>query len=64
MIENARRQKTPNEIALNIVLVAMTALFVLVVFTLPPYAHYNEKAAGQEHVVHLAPGPPVRSSSA
>ncbi len=51
MIENARRQKTPNEIALNIVLVAMTALFVLVVFTLPPYAHYNEKAAGQEHVV-------------
>jgi len=51
MIEGARRQKTPNEIALNIVLVAMTALFVLVVFTLPPYAHYNEKAAGQEHVV-------------
>ena len=51
MIENARRQKTPNEIALNIVLVAMTALFVLVVFTLPPYAHYNEKAAGQENVV-------------
>ena len=51
MIENARRQKTPNEIALNIVLVAMTALFVLVVFTLPPYAHYNEKAAGQEGVV-------------
>ena len=51
MIENARRQKTPNEIALNIVLVAMTALFVLVVFTLPPYAHYNEKAAGQVNVV-------------
>jgi len=47
MIEGARRQKTPNEIALNIVLVSLTALFILVVLTLPPYAHYNEKAAGQ-----------------
>ena len=51
MIEGARRQKTPNEIALNIVLVSLTALFVLVVVTLPPYAHYNEKAAGQVGVV-------------
>ncbi|HTT57937.1 MAG TPA: potassium-transporting ATPase subunit KdpB [Opitutaceae bacterium] len=51
MIENARRQKTPNEIALNVVLVAMTALFILVVFTLPPYAHYDEKAANQTNVV-------------
>ena len=42
MIEGARRQKTPNEIALNIVLVSLTALFILVVFTLPPFAHYNE----------------------
>jgi K+-transporting ATPase ATPase B chain len=51
MIEGARRQKTPNEIALNIVLVSLTALFVLVVVTLPAYAHYNEKAAGQIGVV-------------
>src|SRR6266404_3211517 len=51
MIEGARRQKTPNEIALNIVLVSLTALFIVVVFVLPPYAHYNENAAGQKDVV-------------
>jgi len=51
MIESARRQKTPNEIALNIVLVSLTALFILVVVTLPPYARYNENAAGQVGVV-------------
>ena len=51
MIEGARRQKTPNEIALNIVLVSLTALFILVVVTLPPYARYNETAAGQSGVV-------------
>jgi K+-transporting ATPase ATPase B chain len=51
MIEGARRQKTPNEIALNIVLISLTALFIVVVFVLPPYAHYNENAAGQKGVV-------------
>ena len=51
MIESARRQKTPNEIALNIVLVSLTVLFIVVVFTLPPFAHYNENAAGQSGVV-------------
>src|SRR5580692_9128302 len=51
MIEGARRQKTPNEIALNIVLVSLTALFVVVVFVLPPFAHYNENQAGQKDVV-------------
>ena len=51
MIEGARRQKTPNEIALNIVLISLTALFIVVVFVLPPYAHYNEDQAGQKGVV-------------
>ncbi|MGA2748757.1 MAG: potassium-transporting ATPase subunit KdpB [Verrucomicrobiota bacterium] len=51
MIEGARRQKTPNEIALNIVLVSLTALFIVVVIVLPPYAHYNETQAGQKAVV-------------
>ena len=51
MIEGARRQKTPNEIALNIVLISLTALFIVVVFVLPPFAHYNENAAGQKNVV-------------
>jgi len=51
MIEGARRQKTPNEIALNIVLVSLTALFIVVVFVLPPFAHFNEAQAGQKGVV-------------
>jgi K+-transporting ATPase ATPase B chain len=51
MIEGARRQKTPNEIALNIVLISLTALFIVVVAVLPPYAHYNEAAAGQTGAV-------------
>jgi len=51
MIEGARRQLTPNEIALNIVLVSLTALFIVVVFVLPPMAAYDEKAANQSGVV-------------
>jgi K+-transporting ATPase ATPase B chain len=51
MIEGARRQLTPNEIALNIVLVSLTALFIVVVLALPPMARFNEKAAGQTDVV-------------
>ncbi len=51
MIEGARRQLTPNEIALNIVLVSLTALFIVVVFVLPPMANYDEKAANQSGVV-------------
>lgn len=51
MIEGARRQKTPNEIALNIVLISLTALFILVVLTLPIFAAFKERAAGQSGVV-------------
>jgi len=51
MIEGARRQLTPNEIALNIVLVSLTALFIVVVLVLPPMAIYDEKAANQAGVV-------------
>jgi potassium-transporting ATPase ATP-binding subunit len=40
MIESAKRQKTPNEIALEILLVALTALFAVVVFTLPMFGSY------------------------
>jgi len=36
MIEGARRQKNANEIALNIVLVSLTALFIVVVFSCRP----------------------------
>ena len=40
LVEGAERQKTPNEIALNILLAVLTLVFLLVVVTLPPFAHY------------------------
>lgn len=40
LVEGAKRQKTPNEIALNTVLVSLTIIFLLVVITLPVFAHY------------------------
>ena len=41
MVEGAERQKTPNEIALNILLVGMTIIFVIVVATLEPFVIYS-----------------------
>ena len=41
LVEGASRQKTPNEIALNILLAGLTFLFVLVVLTLQAYAIYS-----------------------
>jgi potassium-transporting ATPase ATP-binding subunit len=40
LVEGAERRKTPNEIALNILLVALTIVFGAVVATLLPFAHY------------------------
>lgn len=40
MVESAKRQKTPNEKALEILLIALTTLFVAVVVTLPAFAGY------------------------
>jgi len=40
MVEGAKRQKTPNEIALNILLAGMTIIFLIVVVTLQPFATY------------------------
>ncbi len=40
LVEGARRQKTPNEIALTILLVGLTLIFLLVVATLEPFAIY------------------------
>ncbi|HBZ00563.1 MAG TPA: potassium-transporting ATPase subunit B, partial [candidate division Zixibacteria bacterium] len=48
MIEGARRQKTPNEIALNIVLAGMTIIFLLAVSTLKFFADYSAQASGQD----------------
>jgi K+-transporting ATPase ATPase B chain len=47
MVEGAKRQKTPNEIALDILLAALTIVFLLATATLLPYSIYSVKAAGQ-----------------
>ncbi len=41
LVEGAERQKTPNEIALNILLAGMTLIFVLAVVTIPSFATYS-----------------------
>ncbi len=47
MVEGAKRQKTPNEIALNILLAALTIIFLLVCVTLLPFSLYSVQSAGQ-----------------
>jgi K+-transporting ATPase ATPase B chain len=41
LVEGAERQKTPNEIALNILLAGLTIIFLLAVVTLQPFAMYS-----------------------
>ena len=50
LVEGAERQKTPNEIALNILLVGLTIIFVFATVTIPSYAAY---AGGSISVVIL-----------
>jgi K+-transporting ATPase ATPase B chain len=47
LVEGAKRQKTPNEIALSILLSAMTIVFLLACSTLLPMSVYSVSAAGQ-----------------
>jgi potassium-transporting ATPase ATP-binding subunit len=47
MVEGAKRQKTPNEIALNILLAGFTIIFLVVCATLLPYSLYSVGAAGK-----------------
>ncbi|TXH57580.1 MAG: potassium-transporting ATPase subunit KdpB [Bacteroidia bacterium] len=46
MVEGAKRQKTPNEIALSILLATLTIIFLLVVVTLMPMSLYSVHAVG------------------
>ena len=48
LIEGAKRQKTPNEIALNIVLCALTFIFLLTVSSLKMFGDYSAQAAKQD----------------
>ena len=50
LVEGAERQKTPNEIALNILLAGLTIIFVIAVATIPSFANY---AGGSVSVVVL-----------
>ena len=52
LVEGASRQKTPNEIALNILLSSLTIIFLLVVMTLQPLADYS--GATQSVIVLVA----------
>ncbi|HEX9021077.1 MAG TPA: potassium-transporting ATPase subunit KdpB [Nitrospirota bacterium] len=53
LVEGAKRQKTPNEIALDILLAGMTIVFLLVCVTLLPYSIFSVKAAGQGRPVTI-----------
>lgn len=58
MVEGAKRQKTPNEIALNILLAALTIIFVLTTVTLLPFSLYSVESAGQGTLAEsTVPGP-------
>jgi K+-transporting ATPase ATPase B chain len=47
LVEGALRQKTPNEIALNILIAGLTLIFLLAVVTLEPYAVFSVAQAGE-----------------
>ncbi len=53
MVEGAKRRKTPNEIALEVLLIALTVVFFLVVLNLSPLSIYSVKAMGQGQPVTL-----------
>ena len=54
MIEGATRRKTPNEIALEILLFALTGIFLLVVATIWPVSAYSAAVSGSGSPVHVA----------
>ncbi len=54
LVEGAERQKTPNEIALNILIAGLTLIFLLAVVTLQPFSIYSVAAAGAGQVPSVA----------
>ena len=53
MVEGASRKKTPNEIALNILLVGLTLVFLLVIVTLLPFSDFAVAQAGSGQAVSI-----------
>lgn len=54
LVEGAERQKTPNEIALNILLAGLSIIFLIAVVTMLPFSVYSVTAAGSGTVVSPA----------
>jgi potassium-transporting ATPase ATP-binding subunit len=54
LVEGAKRQKTPNEVALNILIAGLTLIFLLAVATLGPFAAYSIASAGAGSVPAVA----------
>jgi len=54
LVEGAQRQKTPNEIALNILIAGLTLIFLLAVVTLQPFAVFSVAQAGAGTVPSVA----------
>ena len=55
LVEGASRQKTPNEIALNILIAGLTIIFLLATVTLLPFAQYNVTQAQGANMSGTAP---------
>ncbi|QOL13890.1 potassium-transporting ATPase subunit KdpB [Dickeya dianthicola] len=53
MVENAKRRKTPNEVALTILLVELTIIFLLVVATLSPFSWFSVTANNSGSVISI-----------
>lgn len=53
MVEGAKRQKTPNEIALTILLIALTLVFLVVTVTLLPFSSFSVQVANSGTVVSI-----------
>jgi K+-transporting ATPase ATPase B chain len=54
LVEGAQRQKTPNEIALNILIAGLTLIFLMAVVTLQPFAVFSVTQAGSGSVPSVA----------
>ena len=54
LVEGAQRQKTPNEIALNILIAGLTLIFMLAVITLQPYSVFSVAQAGSGSIPTVA----------
>src|SRR5436853_6052441 len=54
LVEGAVRQKTPNEIALNILIAGLTLIFMLAVITLQPFAAFSVAQTGSGSVPSIA----------